>query len=198
MVSPTIRRAVALDMDAGVALIYAAGEKLVKYIFGNQDEALAMRYLRMAWRRGHGQYGFNNHWVAEVNGEVAGLVSCWHDQLPTNFDSETMASITDLYSHQHAIDVVMRSREYADEIPPPRSHEFAIGHVAVFEQFKRHGVATALMNHMLMEARRFNKDVMILDVENTNVGAQAFYSSIGFTMATTDKTFTRMHKSLTR
>lgn len=196
MATISIRPASANDMDDGVALIYAAGEKLVNYIFGNGDEALAMRYLRLAWRRGHGQYGFKNHWVADVDGHCAGLISCWHDTLPANFDAETMASITDLFSHQNALDVVMRSREYADEIPPPKSDEFAVGHVATASAFKRSGVATQLMNFMYSEACRLNKSTMILDVENVNTGAQAFYHSMGFVVQRQQSTFTRMAKSL--
>lgn len=191
-----IRPAQKEDAKAGVALLYSSGSELVKYIFGDGDEALALRFLRMAWYRGNGQYGCKNHWVATYQNSVAGLISCWHDKLPSNFDAETMGSISDVFSHKAALSVVARSQEYASQLLPPQQNEFAIGHVAVTEEFKRKGIASALMAYMQTKAIELGKEVLVLDVENTNLPAMAFYEHEGFHATMVNQTFTRMVKPL--
>ncbi len=176
----TIRAATAMDGDAAAALILDAGESLLIDIFGAGDRGKALAFLRESWAQGAGQYGFENHWIAEANGEVVGVVTCWHDALPEHFDRDTLASITTHFGLDDAIDIVMRSQQYSAALHPPLLLELGVGHLAVSRSFRRHGVATKLITFMRDKAKALKKHALVLDVELSNLDALAFYKANGF------------------
>ena len=114
-----IRNAKKDDGSIAVPLLFNAGKHLLTEVFGQGDQQVALDYLLSAWKKGGGQYGFENHWVAEYNGEVTGLVSCWHDRLPENFDRETLSSIVEHYGIDDALEIVMRSQQYLAVLEAP-------------------------------------------------------------------------------
>lgn len=175
-----IRPAESDDRDVAVPLLLDAGERLLTTIFGNGDREAALNYLTHAWQEGAGQYGFTNHWVAQVNDQIAGLVTCWHDKLPADFDRATLTSITDHFGLDGSIDVVMRSQQFSAALHPPTPTELAIGHLAVAHSARRKQVGSALLGAMYEKAVSLRKFAIVLDVEAANTGAVAFYLANGF------------------
>jgi len=184
------------DRDVAVPLLLDAGERLLTTIFGNSDRQAALDYLMFAWGLGGGQYGFKNHWVAESHSEIKGLITCWHDGLPDDFDRVTLTSITDHYGLDKSIDVVMRSQQFSAALHPPSSTELAVGHLAVCHEARRQQVGSHLLAHMLEKASSLRKFAVVLDVEASNTPAVAFYKAQGFGEHRTCPPFIQMIKSV--
>lgn len=55
-----------------------------------------------------------------------------------------------------------------------------ICNVAVFDSFRRQGVATALIQHLLDYAQEKKLAFITLEVRESNIGAQKFYETMGF------------------
>lgn len=55
-----------------------------------------------------------------------------------------------------------------------------ICNVAVFDRFRRKGVATALLHSLFDYAAENKLSFITLEVRESNVGAQAFYQTMGF------------------
>lgn len=175
-----IRQATAGDAECAVPLLLDSGEQLLIDIFGNGERDSAYQYLFYSWSFGYGQYGYKNHWVACINEHVVGLLTCWHDHLPADFDRDTLASITGHFGLDKSIDIVMRSQRFSAALHPPLPTELGVGHLSVEAGARRQGVGTALLKIAEEQAREHNKFAIVLDVEATNATALQFYKAQGF------------------
>lgn len=191
-----VRQATAKDVNIAVPLLLEAGEHLLVSIFGNGEHEDAFGFLHAAWLRGHGQYGFENHWLACQDDEIVGIISCWHDHLPDNFDRDTLLAITDYYGLDLALDVVLRSQRYSVSLNSPMALELCIGHIAVVASARRKGVGTAMIQFMEKYARTLGKFALVLDVEQSNRQALDFYHALGFREQQTTPPFTQLAKGI--
>jgi len=191
-----VRQAVSEDGGQAVPLLLSAGEALLVPIFGLENKEQAERFLMSAWSRGEGQYGYANHWVAECDGQIAGLITCWHDSLPQDFDRQTMSSITHFYGLDGAMEVIIRSQQVTAALHPPLVKELALGHLAVDPTYRRVGVATALISFIESYARELQKLSIVLDVHKSNIQAMAFYAAQGFEVRQAVATFLQMAKGV--
>jgi ribosomal protein S18 acetylase RimI-like enzyme len=180
MTQGRIRKARKEDVGCAILLLLDAGTRLIIDVFGDGNRELALSYLSFAWQLGAGQYGYENHWVCEMDGKPVGLVTCWHNKLPANFDRDTLTSVSEYYGLDVAIEVVMRSQSYLAALETPMATELGIGHLAVHPDFQRRGVACQLVLEMENEARRMKKNALVLNVEEDNLTALAFYKKRGF------------------
>ena len=191
-----IRKATPQDGEQAVPLLLESGRDSLVSIFGLGNVKRASDYLHDTWVRRHGQYGSDSHWVATCNGEIAGLVTCWHDGLPDDFDRQTLASVTEFYGIDTAMDVVMRSQQVTVALNPPEKMELGIGHLAVSPIYQRTGIATMLVRFMEQHARELKKFALVLDVHRSNTGAIRFYTQQGFAVRQTLSAFMQMAKGI--
>jgi len=191
-----IRPGVASDAPFATPLILSAAESLLNAIFGHANDKTALGYLAHAWKHGGGQYGFENHWVAERGSQVLGLITAWHSKLGAAFDRATLDSITSYFTLDEAITVVMRNQTVAVNLTPPSNTELMIGHLAVSEAGKRQGIGRSLVNTMLAKAAELQKRQVVLDVEVSNIAAIRFYQSLGFNEESINKGFIRFYRSV--
>ncbi|MDC8829305.1 GNAT family N-acetyltransferase [Alteromonas gilva] len=194
--SSIIRNAEKNDGSVAVDLLFSAGKYLLTEVFGMGHPDTAFDYLLSAWDKGGGQYGYQNHWVAETDGEITGLVSCWHNQLPEDFDRLTLASIVDHYGIDNALEIVMRSQRYLALLESPLFTELGIGHLAVSEKARRKGIGAALINFMEIKGQGMQKNALVLNCSVDNHGAIAFYKKLGFGVHRSNDQFVQMIKAL--
>jgi ribosomal protein S18 acetylase RimI-like enzyme len=191
-----IRQGVASDAPFATPLILSAAGSLLNAIFGHAKDKTALGYLTHAWQLGGGQYGFENHWVAEKDNQILGLVTAWHSKLGVAFDRATLDSITSYFTLDEAIAVVMRNQTVAVNLTPPSNTELMIGHLAVAESGKRQGIGRSLVNAMQAKATELQKRHIVLDVEVSNTTAIRFYQSLGFSEETINKGFIRFNRNI--
>lgn len=65
-------------------------------------------------------------------------------------------------------------------IPAPEPNEMRIAYFAVAPESRRHGVGKQMMVFIRDMAGRSDKQLITLEVRETNVGAQQFFKSVGF------------------
>ncbi|NMH60740.1 GNAT family N-acetyltransferase [Alteromonas ponticola] len=191
-----IRQASSADVHAATQLLYQAGEQLLCSIFGNGDKATALDFLMSAWLHEAGQYGCNNHWLACEGNQPVGIITCWHDQLPADFDHQTLVSITEYFGIAESLNVIARSQHIAESLQSPDETQLGIGHVAVDANYRRKGVATAMLTKMEQLATFYGKQTLILDVETHNLSAIQFYQAKGYTKKGVQPPFLHMFKAL--
>nr|WP_269468732.1 GNAT family N-acetyltransferase [Alteromonas sp. ASW11-130] len=149
-----------------------------------------------AWLKEGGQYGSDNHWVACKSNQPIGIVTCWHDELPEDFDHKTLACITEYFGVTESLNVIARSQQFAESLQSPDKNQLGVGHVAVHPEYRRAGVATALLQEMEKQAIKRAKHTLILDVETHNEAAIAFYIRQGFKEKSVEPPFLHMYKTL--
>ncbi|WP_339720516.1 GNAT family N-acetyltransferase [uncultured Paraglaciecola sp.] len=175
-----IRQAHQGDAKALGALVFSSAPIAISAIFDINHELSAANFLQSCLLNADGQYGYNNHWVAEVDKLVVGCLSAWHTELPKSFHQTTLAALTKFYGIAHTLSVLQSSQALQDCIPKPKEHEWCIGHFGVSEQHQRKGVGTALLEYMQQQALNFGKSELCLDVESINTQAVNFYLGHGF------------------
>ena len=72
--------------------------------------------------------------------------------------------------------------------------ECYLANVAVFPQYRRRGVARALMESLVGFARQYDERFVTLEVRPSNEGAVALYAGLGFRQAGRRKDFYRLPK----
>ena len=186
-----IRQGVASDAAHTTPLMLSAAQTLLTSIFGHNKNKTADGYLSHAWELGGGQYGFNNHWVAQAGNEVLGVVTSWHSKLGAAFDRATLDSITSYFTLDEAMTVLMRNQTVAINLTPPTNTELMIGHLSVEESARRTGIGSMLIDSMQERAEQLKKRKLVLDVEVSNVPAIRFYQRHDFVEESINKGFIR-------
>ena len=161
-------------------LIYYSAPDVLAATFDINAELSVLNFLVSCLLTSGGQYGFENHWIAEIDNQVAGCLSTWQSDLPDSFHQATLIKLTHFYGVAHALSVVQASRALQDCIPKLKNHELCIGHFAVFAKYQRRGIATNLLRFAQQKALICGKSVLCLDVESKNTQAIDFYLGRGF------------------
>jgi ribosomal protein S18 acetylase RimI-like enzyme len=187
-----IRQAVQDDVKVLGPLILCSAPVTLAATFDINPELSALNFLLSSLLTADGQYGYANHWVAEIDHQVVGCVSAWHSDLPNTFHQATLSQVTDFYGIAHALSVVQASQTLQDCIPKPQKHEWCFGHFAVLPQHQRKGVGTALLEGMHQQALTFEKSALSLDVDIGNAQAIDFYLGNGFVKTNESDVSTRM------
>ncbi len=161
-------------------LIFSSAPVALAATFDINQELSALNFLHSSLLTADGQYGYDNHWVAEIDNQVVGCLSSWHSDLPDSFHQATLINLTGFYGIAHALSVVQASQALQDCIPQPKNNEWCIGHFAVLAEHQRKGVGSTLLDVMHKQALAFDRSVLCLDVESKNSQAIDFYLGHGF------------------
>jgi N-acetylglutamate synthase-like GNAT family acetyltransferase len=175
-----IRQAHQSDAYTLAQLVFSSAPDTLSATFDINVEFSAINFLRSSFLIPDGQYGYANHWVAEVDNQVVGCLCPWHSDLLSSFHQATLTQLADFYGIAYAISVVQASQVLQDCIPRPEKHEWCIGHFAVLAQYQKQGVGTALLKLMQQQALTSSKLVLSLDVDCDNDHALNFYLGQGF------------------
>ena len=175
-----IRQAHQSDAYTLAQLVFSSAPDTLSATFDINVEFSAINFLRSSFLIPDGQYGYANHWVAEVDNQVVGCLCPWHSDLLSSFHQATLTQLADFYGIAYAISVVQASQVLQDCIPRPEKHEWGIGHFAVLAQYQNQGVGSALLTLMHKQAVTFGKLALTLDVDSGNTQASNFYLRQGF------------------
>lgn len=175
-----IRQAKQADAKELAALVYSSAPLVIAAVFTINQELSAKNFIESCLLDAEGQYGYNNHWVAEVDNRVVGCISAWHSALPSSFHQATLNKLAEFYGVAHTLAVLQASQTLQDCIPKPQDHEWCIGHFAVSATYQKTGVGAALLKFMHEKALNFGKYELCLDVESINTRAINFYLNHGF------------------
>jgi ribosomal protein S18 acetylase RimI-like enzyme len=168
--------------DAGVVsrLLYETATGMYDIYAGGARRAL--RILGAAYVRPGNSASQEVVWVAEIDGEVAGVVAAFPvsegDRRASRFLRITLAR-TPPWRWPATLRIFQAG---ADSTPVPPPGAFYIDALATLSRFRRRGVARALLAETDRLALRAGLDAVALDTAATNAAAQALYEGAGFTI----------------
>jgi GNAT superfamily N-acetyltransferase len=195
-----LRQGTEADAQQLAPLILASAPELMAFLFGSS--AKAIEYLRKACEMSDGQYSAMRHFLACVDGEVLGSMSLWHHQMPESFQLGTLDSLTRHLSPDDISHIVKVNDVLQSVFKPPNMDEVCLGHFAVKQQWQGQEIGTKLMDYAISQGHRYEKQHIVLDVDESNHVAIAFYRKWDFTVqdstlfAPTQQRFLRMVKAL--
>lgn len=175
----TIRPATAADI-AVVPLIYSSGPEMFSFLFDRYDRT-AMSFIERCFISGKGFYGYENQWLAEVDGQVLGSMTIYSGVEHATLERQMSKP---LFRHYGPINVMRVLRDVmATEhwiLPPPKDTEY-LANLGVAPEARGKGVGTALLEFGLQRAAQRGKAHFALDVADTNPHAERLYRRFGMT-----------------
>lgn len=179
----TFRPAAPADVEAAVPLIYSSGPGAFDYVFAAGRPGRALDFLRYAFVRGGGEFGWRNHVAALAEGRVVGIGAGWDSSTALRFLLAAACQIFGFYGPVAAWGVILRGLKVESVIRPPKAGEFYIGHLGIDPALRSRGVGARLVAHLLATPLRGR--IAVLDVAAGNPRAQALYQRLGFAVTTT-------------
>lgn len=163
-----IIRAATKDDAADLAeLINMAGEHLPAYQWQQMSagDQAPMVFGATRAARGEGAFSYANARVAEIGGEVAGMLLGYRQ--PDPYDTGDL----------DAVSPILRPLIELESIAPG---SWYVNAIATYEQFRGRGVGRALMHAAEQVARSSGASELSLIVASLNTGAAAMYRRLGY------------------
>jgi ribosomal protein S18 acetylase RimI-like enzyme len=174
------RAATPADVADAVPLIYSSGPAAFDYVFSIGGAKDAQKFLRFAYLKGGGEFGWRAHRVAEIAGRVAAAGAAFDGRDVLRFTIANALQIFKFYGPVQAWGVMMRGLRTEAVIRPPRAEEYYLCHVGVREELRGHGIGARFMRELLQGLDAHRHRCATLDVAVTNPRAQLLYERLGF------------------
>jgi ribosomal protein S18 acetylase RimI-like enzyme len=176
----TFRAATPADVADAVALIYSSGPSAFDYVFDVDDSRRAQEFLRFAYLRRGGEFGWQAHRVAEIGGRVAAAGAAFDGRAVLRFTIANALVILRFYGPIRAWGVIVRGLRTETVIQPPRAEDYYLCHLGVREELRGQGIGARFMRHLLEGFDPDRHRCATLDVAVTNPRAQLLYERLGF------------------
>jgi len=176
----TFRAATPVDVADAVPLIYCSGPSAFDYVFGMGNSLGAQEFLRFAYLRRGGEFGWEAHRVAEIGGRVAAAGAAFDGRAVLRFTISNALAILRFYGPIRAWGVMVRGLRTETVIQPPRAEEYYLCHLGVREELRGQGIGARFMRHLLEGLDPDRHRWATLDVAVTNPRAQLLYERLGF------------------
>jgi ribosomal protein S18 acetylase RimI-like enzyme len=174
------RQATPADAAAAVPLIYSSGPAAFDYVFALDGHATAQAFLRRAFVDGAGEFGWRNHCVGELDGEVVAVGAGYGGESGLAFLRAAARQILAHSGPRRAAGVIARGLRVERVIPPPARRWHYLAHLGVAPALRGQGIGRRLIEHLIAQGRAQGKRRLVLDVAVGNPRAQALYERLGF------------------
>jgi ribosomal protein S18 acetylase RimI-like enzyme len=173
------REAVAADVGAAVPLIYSSGPSAFEFVFADAKRGMAQDFLRYAFPKGRGEFGYRGHVMGVVDGNVVATGTAFSTDTSFSFFIAAASQILGFYGPR-AVGVIRRGLAIERVVQLPKKGEHYIAHIGVAPELRSHGIGAKLMNHLLEQGQALGREKATLDVSVENPRAQALYERLGF------------------
>jgi ribosomal protein S18 acetylase RimI-like enzyme len=174
-----IRPAQQNDAEAAVPLSYSAGPEAFEYGFTGGART-ARDFLAFAFNDGGGFFGWRNHVVAVLDGQVAGIGAFYSGHEYQRLSNRTVLQVLRFYPLRLAPRVIHRALQLKALMPaPPRTMEY-VANLGVRPDLRSRGIGAALIRDRQAVAVQKGRRTYALDVSAKNPRAQALYERLGF------------------
>jgi len=199
-----IEPATTQDADVAAKLTFMAYHKYSYDVLGKIGEQKATERYKLLWMHGDNRFGHYHSYIAKIDGQVAGMMTCYAAPLikklvkPTLFELVRMGGVSFIL---HLL-LNLSNFYYFARNHDVTSDEFYIATLAVVPEYRRYGVGTNLLKHAINLAKNEQLRFCSLHVSAENEKAINFYEGNGFvktkplTNTSTPPTFYRMVHTL--
>jgi len=168
------------DADAAVPLIRSSGPAAFDYVFTHATRVSAARYLHRAFQMGKGEFGYRNHIVGEIDGQVVAAGAAYSGKDIPRFTLTALWHIPAVYGLLDGTRVIVRGLKIEKLVKPPTGTLHYVAHLGVDPEFRSRGIGIQLVERLLAMGREKGRTTAALDVSVENPRAQALYERIGF------------------
>lgn len=169
MVSPEIRPATPADAASMAVLVDIAGYGLPAWIWSaavaRGDASSVLEVGRSRALREQGSFSYRNAFIAELDGNVAGML--------TGYRQPDTMTIDDLAE----VDPVLRPLFALEALAPGTWY---VNVLATFAEYRSKGVGAALLAQAETLARQTNASGLSVIFEDDNLGGRQLYERTGF------------------
>lgn len=174
-----IRKAQPDDVQFVIPMIYSSGPHEFDHVL-NVGNKTAQDYLSFAFPTKLGAQSHRVFTVAIINDQVVGIAGFYSGKDYLRLNLGGAWNVLRFYGFRNTVEVGQRSDQLEAIVPRPEADAGFINQVGVQEEFRGCGVGTALIQHLIEQARRKRLRKCVLDVAMTNPRAQALYERLDF------------------
>ena len=168
------------DIDDVIPLMYSSGPDAFRFTFSVNSKLQVLEFLRVAFLKGEGEFGYKDHIVAVDNGEIVALVGMRSAQDNIDYTLAIAKTIFAFYGIFNGIRVVIRGLRFERVVSPPKKNVLCLHNLGVKEQVRGKGYGQKLIAHFIQKANERSETAVGLDVAETNPRAKALYLRLGF------------------
>jgi GNAT superfamily N-acetyltransferase len=179
-----LRRASPRDAPGAARLILQAAPSLEVIL---RDRQTALHSAEAAFRTDRSVFGYRFGLLAEGDAGPVGLVLAYPGRLHSSLKLGTGVALARAAGARHVGDLIRRGRILDRLLPSVRNDCLYVSVLAVDENHRRQGIATALMDRVVGGARRLRLSVA-LDVGVEDEPARRLYESLGFRVREVSRT----------
>jgi len=148
-------------------------------VLGAGDEQLELRALAHWFAESGNRFSHQFAHFAHWQGELAGMILGFPGRDAGALSLACRHTIRQIYNWKALASLIWRGMVLGHTREAEKD-EFLVAHVAVFAEFRRKGIATALLNKEADLARNAGINCLALEVEIGNVPAIECYQRYGF------------------
>lgn len=173
-----VRPARAEEAELAAALLYESIEGLGDYMFGCESRWSVLETLAELFRNRKNRLSHEYATLAEVDGQVAGLLMAYPGEALTRLDAWTGRTLLGFFSLGALFRMAWRSLA----LPGPEAlrGEYYISNLAVLPSARGRGIGSRLLAVAEGQARSAGLARLSLCVDLDNTGAQRLYRRTGF------------------
>jgi ribosomal protein S18 acetylase RimI-like enzyme len=148
-------------------------------VLGGGDEQLELKALLRWYNEKDNRFSHQFTHLARLDGEIAGLLLSFPGAEVPRLTKGCGRSILSIYNPVQLLKLIWRGMVLG-RAKEAEKNEYLISHIAVFESFRRKGIARALLEKAVLSAREARLKRVVLEVEIGNTAAIQLYESYGF------------------
>lgn len=177
----------------GGMLNYLAMDDMSLIMLGSDSKSEAVKDLQHLFESKDNRFSHDKSYVATVDGQHAGLVTCMSHQ---DLQTTTLETVKQIVKMKKAKTFSLVRHNFKDLISlmafkESKSGEFHISILATMPDYQSIGIASALIQKAETEARFNGFDKISLTVDKSNTNAKKLYEKIGFKVVE-DSTFGKL------
>lgn len=177
---PLIRPARPEDVETALPLMYSSGPAAFDYVCVAQAKSDVFDFLRYAFVRNLGEFGYTHHRAVELDGEVVGIGAHFCGEQALRFLLTGMRAVLGTYGPWHGAGVVRRALQLEKIVQPPKGKLHYVAHLGIAPEMRSRGLGAKLVQHLLDEGKALGRTVAALDVSVENPRARELYLRMGF------------------
>ncbi|EPE61906.1 acetyltransferase family protein [Exiguobacterium sp. S17] len=162
-----IRHAQSNESEAIAPLVYAAIHDIAYSLTGTADQEQALERLAMWIGRPNNRLSYENIWVADIDGIIAGIIIAYEGKRAIELDEPIKQWLIERGQPGHLDVETEGDVVYIDS-------------VAVDSAFGGRGIGTKLIQRVVEHARETNILAVTLNVDQGNPAAVRLYERLGF------------------
>ncbi len=168
------------DVNEAIPLMYSAGPESFRYVFSVDCSEQAVDFLRYAFVKGKGEFGYHDHVVAIDNNKIVGLVGRRTSAQNLAYTLVAIKQIFGFYGLFKGIKVLIRGLRFEAIVAPPPKGRVSLHNLGVSPDSRGKGYGQQIIEHFVANEKLANNTQVCLDVAATNPRAKLLYQRLGF------------------